>query len=95
MIFRLLLSFFQLPSVLLSLLIQNNEFFIASNSHTLLDDIDKGIFSFNNNDLDSWNTNYYIVVINAFLIFLSLLSYFLISTKNKERMVLENERQVV
>ena len=42
-------------------IIQNNEFFIASNSHTLLDDIDKGIFSFNNNDLDSWNTNYYIV----------------------------------
>lgn len=68
-----------------------------------------GVFVFNNifninvaidlNILGSWyfyeNTNYYIVVINAFLIFLSLLSYFLISTKNKERMVLENERQVV
>ena len=44
-------------------IIQNNEFFIASNSNTLSNDsdINGNIFSFSNNDLQSWNTNYYIV----------------------------------
>ena len=44
-------------------IIQNNEFFISSNSNTLSNDsdINGNIFSFSNNDLQSWNTNYYIV----------------------------------
>ena len=44
-------------------IIQNNEFFIASNNNTLSNDSDLNgnIFSFSNNDLQSWNTNYYIV----------------------------------
>ena len=44
-------------------IIQNNEFFIASNNNTLSNDsdINGNIFSFSNNDLQSWNTNYYIV----------------------------------
>ena len=44
-------------------IIQNNEFFIASNNNTLSNDsdINGDIFSFSNNDLQSWNTNYYIV----------------------------------
>ncbi len=43
-------------------IIQSNEFFIASNNNTLLNEADCGnIFSFANNDLESWNTNYYIV----------------------------------
>ena len=44
-------------------IIQNNEFFISSNNNTLSNDsdINSNIFSFSNNDLQSWNTNYYIV----------------------------------
>jgi len=43
-------------------IIQNNEFFIASNN-TLSNepDINGNIFSSSNNELQSWNTNYYIV----------------------------------
>ena len=43
-------------------IIQNNEFFIASNN-TLSNepDINGNIFSASNNELQSWNTNYYIV----------------------------------
>ena len=43
-------------------IIQNQEFFIQNSSHNLLEQFDEGnIFSFSNNELDSWNTNYYIV----------------------------------
>ena len=42
-------------------IIQNNEFFISSNNNTLSNDIYGNIFSFSNDDLQSWNTNYYIV----------------------------------
>ncbi len=41
------------------------------------------------------NTNYIIVIITALGIFLSLLSYLCFYTRNKERVVLENEKQVV
>ncbi|MDO5393602.1 MAG: hypothetical protein Q4F33_03285 [Mycoplasmatota bacterium] len=41
------------------------------------------------------NTNYIIVVMTALVIFLSLLSYLCFYTRNKERVVLENEKQVV
>ena len=43
-------------------IIQTNEFFIANNSHNITNEYDRNyIFSFSDNDLDGWNTNYYIV----------------------------------
>lgn len=100
-----LISCFKNKSTIVSIIIS----YISAIILSLFVYIVIGVFILNNifhidaavdlNILGSWyfyeNTNYFIVICNAFFIFLSLLSYFLISTKNKERLVLENEKQVV
>ena len=52
-----------ISSWIINNIIQSQEFFIASNSHSLLNnELNQNNYSFwNNNELDSWNTNYYIV----------------------------------